>query len=391
MQKFLKIILICILFLVPFQLDSRTLSAGHEAQSVNTQNNTCEQLVTIINEVKEQYCPDERVSVFNITSKIDSNKIALQGDVLLPEARNELLEKVKNIYDHTIEDQINVLPDSASREKPYGIIRISVAQLRKEPHFSAEMISQAIMGSEIRILKSGKRYFYYCQMEDGYLGWMSKSSFVTGNENFIENWRKVKKLVVTSLFCQVWEKRTENSNPVSDLVRGNKIILIKSHRKWYQVRLPDGRKGYVKSKFVIKEETLRKKYNPDANQIIKTAKTLLGHPYLWGGNSVKALDCSGFTQSVFKLHGIQLSRDANMQVHEGVEVSIEDNLKYLKKADLIFFGRSNERITHVGIYIGDHRFIHSSGFVQIDSLNPEDENYNEYRQNGLRAVRRVLK
>ena len=72
------------------------------------------------------------------------------------------------------------------------------------------------------------------------------------------------------------------------------------------------------------------------------------------------------------------------------EVPIDDSLKNLEPGDLVFFGRDIDHIYHVGIYIGDNQFIHSESSVQINSFNPEDENYSEYRRKGLRAVRRVL-
>jgi cell wall-associated NlpC family hydrolase len=79
-----------------------------------------------------------------------------------------------------------------------------------------------------------------------------------------------------------------------------------------------------------------------------------------------------------------------MQVKEGEEVPLTNNLSHLKPADLLFWGRNADRITHVGIYIGDKRFIHSDGIVRINSFDPDHEEYSEYRTRTLRAARRII-
>ena len=117
---------------------------------------------------------------------------------------------------------------------------------------------------------------------------------------------------------------------------------------------------------------------------------MMGIPYLWGGHSTKAMDCSGFTGTVFKTHGYQLPRDANMQVKLGEEIIPDENYSNVLPGDLIFFGPPN-RITHVGICLGGPLFIHESGDVHINSLDENDELYNEYRKKTLRSIKRILK
>ena len=118
---------------------------------------------------------------------------------------------------------------------------------------------------------------------------------------------------------------------------------------------------------------------------------MLGRPYMWGAASPKQLDCSGFTQTVFRQHGYVLQRDASMQVFEGTAVDTANFPQNLKPGDLLFFSPVPDRITHVGIYIGDWEFIHSSGRVRLDSFNPDHPNYNNYRRKSIRAVRRIRK
>ena len=135
------------------------------------------------------------------------------------------------------------------------------------------------------------------------------------------------------------------------------------------------------------------KANPE--NIIETAMKFLGLPYLWGGTSSKAVDCSGFTKTVFFMNGIILQRDASQQVLYGDLVNTSEGYGNLEPADLLFFGThetdsTEERITHVGIYIGDGEIIHSSGRVRINSLLPGKENYSSYLDSIFIKARRIL-
>jgi cell wall-associated NlpC family hydrolase len=142
--------------------------------------------------------------------------------------------------------------------------------------------------------------------------------------------------------------------------------------------------------------------NPTAENIIKTAKQFIGVPYMWGGTSIKAVDCSGFCKSTYFLNGIVLARDASQQCLTGDNVDISkyvdgsehtrEALANLKKGDLIFFGtkataEKKERITHVGIYIENGIFIHSATKVRINSLIPTDANYYDGSKRLVRAQR----
>jgi len=115
---------------------------------------------------------------------------------------------------------------------------------------------------------------------------------------------------------------------------------------------------------------------------------MLGRRYLWGVTSTKGIDCSGFTKTSYFSQGIMLARDASQQALYGEELDVS-NFNF-QPGDLLFFGRSKDRITHVGMYIGNDRFIHSSGRVRINSFNPDDDDYEQGRKKSLVAACRVL-
>jgi cell wall-associated NlpC family hydrolase len=227
------------------------------------------------------------------------------------------------------------------------------------------------------------------QLPDGYLGWMPGDNSIRGAEQFIQAWRQRPKVIVQNLFSLIYAEPSTSSAVVSDVVRGALLGLVSESKGWIEVELPDGRRGFSESASLIKEQALAAiKAMPEG--IEKTAREMLGFPYLWGGTSTKGMDCSGFTVSVFRFNNLRLPRDADMQSNAGQELRIDPSLSELKKGDLLFFGSSVDRITHVGIYLGDGKFIHSSGQVRINSLRQQDPEFDSDRLATLRKARRFL-
>jgi len=100
--------------------------------------------------------------------------------------------------------------------------------------------------------------------------------------------------------------------------------------------------------------------------LAKTAYLFLNAPYLWGGRNLLGIDCSGFTQIVYKINGIPLDRDASQQALQGQTLSfIEES----EAGDLAFFDDTEGNITHVGLLLEDHHIIHASGCVRIDRID----------------------
>ncbi|MEK9139189.1 MAG: C40 family peptidase, partial [Bacteroidota bacterium] len=129
--------------------------------------------------------------------------------------------------------------------------------------------------------------------------------------------------------------------------------------------------------------------------VLATAKRFFGVPYLWGGTSPKGMDCSGFTKTVYFLNGVLLPRDANQQWEIGDVVDVQNGLENLRMGDLLFFGfkptaEKKERITHVGIYLGNKKFIHESGDVHVNSFEQSDPDFNEFRFNTFLYAKRII-
>ena len=182
---------------------------------------------------------------------------------------------------------------------------------------------------------------------------------------------------------------------VSDLLAGNILLYQGSEGGFSKLQYPDGRAAYVPDEDVMNYELWLASRDPSAEKIIETAFRFMGRPYLWGGTSGKGVDCSGFTKTVFYLNGLLLPRDASQQVHVGVPVETDTTLAGLQPGDLLFFGRKAtedkpEKITHVAIYLGEGKIIHSSGIVKVESLRRADPDFTEYRLNSFVRARRML-
>jgi len=344
----------------------------------------------IADSLEKIYCPDKRTAVWTINPVFKENHFILHGETDNPAARQEFYKHIQRAFpDLQFIKEVKHLPNDVMNGIIFAVPKNSIAILRRRPSVSEEMVSQTLRGLALDILKE-EQGFYLVRTDDGYLGWVGNDRVQEGDNSFKDDWEKSAKVVFIELEGVVYSKPTKKALPVSDVVMGNRFKLIEKKRKWTKVAYADGREGYILSKSLqYLDEYLKNPLIPE--NIVKTACSLVGRPYVWGTASPKQMDCSGFTQTVFRQNGYVLQRDASMQVFEGVEVDTTNFPNNLKPADLIFFSPNPGRITHVGLYIGDYQFIHCSGRVRIDSFNPEDTNYNNYRRKSIRAVRRITK
>ena len=276
-------------------------------------------------------------------------------------------------------------------KEKYGVITVSVADARMEAKYSAEMGTQLLLGMPVQILKNDG--WWQIKTPEDYVVWVEKSNFVRMTKEAFNQWVNAKKVIFTDDYGFAYEAPDEKKQRVSDLVFGNLLKLEGESKKFYYVSYPDGRKAYVSKKQATLYDKWKTSRKLTEKSIIETALTLKGIPYTWGGTSVKGMDCSGFTKTVFLKHGIILKRDAWQQAQTGIPVDISAGYDNLRPGDLMFFGRkatseTPERIRHVAIYMGNKEFIHAAGLVKINSLDPSKPNYDELNtREFLRATR----
>ena len=275
----------------------------------------------LIREVSQKYVPDKRVDVFEVVIYRQGDALILKGETTVEKAKAELISKLKQLSPNVV-DSIVVLPSPELGSRIYGVVSVSVANMRSKPMHQAELVNQVLMGSNVKILKR-QGYWYFVQTEppENYLGWIEEGSLEIFDLDKFEKWRKMSKAIFIDYFGFVYSQKDKKSIPISDLVMGDVLGVEKYEGEWVSVVLPDGRRGYVEKAQIYDLEKWRKSLSLSASSIISTAKKFVGFPYLWGGTSVKGFDCSGFTKIVFKVNGFELPRDADQQSRLGVEIN----------------------------------------------------------------------
>jgi gamma-D-glutamyl-L-lysine dipeptidyl-peptidase len=247
-----------------------------------------------------------------------------------------------------------------------GVIVKPVASMYSRPSAEADVVSQAICGSNVAILEE-QAGWAHVRTEDEYTGWtpvMSLRRLGSGERPYASIGRVAQ---VASLFANLYrEPEVTKHEPLLTVPFETKLEVISDQGaagRWLEVRLPDNRQAWVQSGDVVLDAKPM-----GIAETVELSKRFLGLAYAWGGSSTFGFDCSGFTQMLCRRRGIVIPRDANVQATwPGAETVSREQLE---PGDLLFFGES--KITHTGMYIGNGQFInattHERPVVQISDL-----------------------
>ncbi|MDR5591341.1 C40 family peptidase [Christiangramia sp. SM2212] len=346
-----------------------------------------------IESVKTSFAPDKRVALFNIESEMSDGKLVLKGETNMAEARDSLFARFTSDEIEYI-DSVQVLPARNLKDTIYGVIDVSVANLRGEGKHSSELVTQATLGTPVKIWKRTEEW-YYIQTPDGYLSWVDHGGITTMNRTDFQAWKSSEKVIYQKAFGQSYLEASNESKMVTDLVSGAILEMEAENGDFYKVRYPDGRPAFIsKDEAEIYSQWLSD-LQASQEKLVSTAEDLMGLPYLWGGTSAKGVDCSGFTKTIFFMNGVVVPRDASQQVREGKLIDSVGKFDKLAVGDLLFFGRpatdsTSERVVHVGMWIGNNEFIHSSGDVHISSMDENSEIFDSFNKNRYLRTKRYL-
>lgn len=248
-----------------------------------------------------------------------------------------------------------------------AICHLSVVPMRAEPSDKSEQINQVLFGDTMTVLEYGDKWLRVQLHHDEYEGWIdSKQALLQKADQTMH----AKSLLATDLLNRASNARSESVF----IPLGSFLPMLPSP----EFQLAGNTYSYW-----------GKGVAPSTLSVTDVAQRLLNAPYQWGGRSVLGLDCSGFTQIVYRFANVSLKRDAWQQAEQGALVNFIDEAL---PGDLVFFDNEEGRIIHVGIVLEGNRIIHASGCVRIDKL---DHNgiYNvdtrKYSHN-LRIIKRVI-
>ena len=273
----------------------------------------------------------------------------------------------------------------------WAVVNSSSCFLRLKPDYESGNETQCLMGTVLRV-KGEDRYWRLVDAPDYKDVWTTQLNVAFMDEAGKDAWIAAPKYICSAEYTHLFEAPNTTAQRVCDFTMGDLVRKgTERVRGWVQVYLPSGRACWARDYDVTDFDEWVRTREATREQLLATARRLLGTPYMWGGASIKHFDCSGFTQFVYRQCGIVLPRNAREQIHTGGEIPYD--FDRMLPGDLIFYGtpataRKPMVVAHVAMYIGDKKIIHSSQVVRINSLVPEGEDYYE-RTNPL-GVRRVL-
>ncbi len=231
----------------------------------------------------------------------------------------------------------------------YGISNISIVPIRKEAADQSEMINQILFGEHFKVLDTRKKWVKIRLAHDSYEGWICNKQWKEITEDDYKQLDKDVPTITTDILDIVTK---EYQQPI---VIGSILPFFKSGHARVNNDLYKfeglSTQGYVK------KEKLR-----------ENALIYLNAPYLWGGRSPLGIDCSGLTQMVYRLQGIDLPRDAYEQAKVGTTLSFVEESE---AGDLAFFDDHEGKINHVGLLLENHYIIHAHGKVRIDRIDQQ--------------------
>ncbi|NQW36630.1 MAG: C40 family peptidase [Flavobacteriales bacterium] len=255
---------------------------------------------------------------------------------------------------------------------PYGICILNSIALRATPNDSAEMVSQVLFGESFEITNSVGSWLHIKLSFDAYEGWIDHNQQALLSELEFDNLKNNPQILVADLVNFL----SYNEGEMLTISLGASLPLFEDFKTTINAI------SYLYEGSVFKA-------NKPKEILIETAFMYLNTPYLWGGKTPFGIDCSGFTQMVYKLSGYKLLRDASQQATQGEALSfIEES----EPGDLAFFDNEEGEIIHVGIILSDHHIIHAHGKVRIDKLDHSGIfNIDTHRHtHKLRVIKKIL-
>lgn len=246
----------------------------------------------------------------------------------------------------------------------HGCCHLSLVPVRESASDQSEMVTQLLFGDVFEILEKTPKWIKIKNAFDDYEGWIDHKQYLSISAEHFQKQKEQLLQCSTDLVEYVQDK----NNHLMPIVIGSSVYGMND----------------LGFEFDINQNDVK----VNKQNILSTALLYLNSPYLWGGMSPFGIDCSGFTQMVYKICGIKLYRDSSQQALQGSSLSF---IEEAKPGDLAFFDNEEGRIIHVGIMMKNNYIIHAHGKVRIDRIdhtgifNNDIQNYSHK----LRVIKQI--
>lgn len=256
----------------------------------------------------------------------------------------------------------------------HGVVRLSIVPVRAEHSDASEMISQLLFGEHYRVVEvsEDEAWIKIENAFDEYQGWIDVKQHHPISQEYFEQIESSDYKICTELTSKILF-----DHQVSFITCGAILPLLNNPLFKEEANVV----------FNGNSKSMHQKVG--VSTLINTAKMYQNTPYLWGGRSPFGIDCSGFTQVVYRMAGYKLPRDSSQQIMKGEEVKLDEHIA----GDLAFFTNKEGKMNHVGIMIGENEIIHASGKVRVDQIDEKgifNRKQNRYTHH-LFKVKRVIK
>jgi cell wall-associated NlpC family hydrolase len=248
-----------------------------------------------------------------------------------------------------------------------AVVLDAVENMYSAPNPDKDVVSQAVLGQVVALLET-RDGFARIETPDHYAGWVAAGGLFEYLDAKAPRYAARGPVAeVTSLMANLYrDADVTTARPKSQAPLGARLEVVKPaedpQKRWVTVRLPSGETAFVQSGDVRLADADAPRARGSEADLVATARRFAGVPYLWGGMSVHGIDCSGLTSRVYAVNGIELRRDADLQFDDPRAQPVERVA--LRPGDLLFFGQ--KKITHVGMYVGEGRFINATTHTRPD-------------------------
>lgn len=240
----------------------------------------------------------------------------------------------------------------------HNYVLASSALMRETPSINDRVVSEALYGEYV-VIEEVHGNWNYVRTPDGYRGWIQSDALITTQQSYPESpWQ----VMVSRKKAHLYHVTDTEWGAIKTLPFGSPLQVIEDvDERWLKVRLLGEQEAFIQKGDVAPKILL-----PNKSHLISFSQQFLDLPYTWGGRSSFGFDCSGFVQMLYKQIGIELLRDSCLQVNDSRFHDVE--IGQVEAGDLVFFGKDLQTIRHVGMAIGDNRFIHTSSAENLPFL-----------------------